>query len=103
MRGLLAFLFAAAVSLPPTARQLGRRHGDVAALLAANASCFELVWCAYAALAWLAVAALVVDQAQLIARGVTSYEARCLRRSGKPLPPWPGVIAAAGAFVSAVR
>ena len=33
---------AAAVSLPPTARQLGCRHGDVAALLAANASCFEL-------------------------------------------------------------
>ena len=102
LRGLLAFLVAAGVSLPPTARQLGRRHGDFAALLAANASCFELVWVAYAALAWLAVAALVVDQAQLIARGVTSYEARCLRRSGKPLPPWPGVAKAVGAWVGAV-
>ena len=69
---------------------VGRRCGDASSLraMAASAAISHVAPGPAPLLggALVAVAALVVDQAQLIARGITSYEARCLRRSGKPLP-----------------
>ena len=47
----------------------------------------EAVLAAYGALVALGVGALLASQADLLARSITSYEARQLRRRGQPLPP----------------
>ncbi|KAL1515299.1 hypothetical protein AB1Y20_001931 [Prymnesium parvum] len=50
----------------------------------------EAACASYGLVLVLACTALLAEQLWLLGHGLTSYEARCLRRQGKQLPPWIG-------------
>jgi len=82
LRGLLLVL---ATMLVQTALAVDRalHRGE-------GAWCLELVCASYGVVLCLAVMALLAEQAWLLSRGLTAYEARSMRRRGKELPPWVG-------------